>query len=120
MTRWMIGGVLLLAAVFAASFLRPPEPASAAPPEERNFEPDGAVRVVRKGSSESYFLSRPRSVRVADRGFLYGWKVDGDSAVYIPVSEIELIEEFSSVERMKKVYRVGPPPNVIEKTTEKK
>jgi hypothetical protein len=115
--------VILLAAL-AVVFLRPAEPVAAAPPEERDFEKDGAVRVVRKGSSESYFLSRPRAVRVADRGFLYGWKVNGDAAIYIPVAEIELIEEFSSIERLKKVYRldepikekaVGEKPTTIEK-----
>jgi hypothetical protein len=102
-------GVALLLAAFGVVLFRPVEPVSAAPPEEWSFEKDGAVRITRKGSSESLFLSRPKSVRVGDRSFLYGWRVNGDSAVYVPVSEIELIEEFSSVEKLKKAYRLGEP-----------
>jgi hypothetical protein len=60
-------------------------------------------------------VSAAASVRVGDRGFLYGWKVGGDSALYVPVSEVELIEECSSVEKLKKAYRLDPPAG--EKTT---
>ena len=106
--RWLFGGALL--AAFAVALVRPAGPVSAGPPEEQSFEKGSAVRVTRKGSSEVFYLSNPKSVRVADRGFLYGWKVNGESGVYIPVSEIELIEEFASVERLKKVYRLDEPP----------
>jgi hypothetical protein len=116
--RWLIGGFLL--AALAVALFRPADSVSAAPPEERTFERDGAVRVTRKGPSESYFLAHAKSVRVGDRGFLYGWKIGGTSAVYIPVSEIELIEEFSSVEALKKAYKLGEPEVVREKTTTEK
>lgn len=107
--RWRVGGAVVLLAALAAALYRPSEPAAAAPPEERSFEKDGAVRVTRKGSSESFFLSHPKSVRVGDRAFLYGWKVNGNSALYVPVSEVELIEEFTSIEKLLKAYRLPEP-----------
>lgn len=114
--RWSIGVVLLLVALAALS-IRPGGLVSAAPPEERTFLKDGAVRVTRTGSTEAFFLSSPGSVKVGDRGFLYGWKVGGDSALYIPVSEIVMIEEFPTVERMKKVYRLDPAEKPVEQKT---
>lgn len=107
--------LLLAAAIFLAAFalFRPVEPVSAAAPEERNFEKDAAVRVICKGVPAGYFLSQPRAVRVGDRAFLYGWRLDGDAAVYVPVSDIELIEEYSSVERLKKAYNL--PKSAAEK-----
>jgi methylase of polypeptide subunit release factors len=108
MSRWLIGGVVVLAAL--AVTLRPAEPVMAVPPEEQSFGKDAALRVICKGVPTGYFLSRPSAVRVGDRAFLYGWRIDADAAVYIPVSDIDLIEEYASVERLKKVYSVGSPP----------
>ena len=109
--------VAFLLAALAVALFRPTEPVSAAPPEEQTFDKDVGLRVTRKGTGESYFLSHPKSVRIGDRGFLSGWKLEGASSVYIPVSEVELIEEFSSVEKMKKAYKLGETEKIGERTT---
>jgi hypothetical protein len=111
---WIIGGVLL--AVFAAALSRPAEPAAAAPPEERQFGKDAALRVTRKQAGEAFYLTHAVSVRVGDRAFLHAARVGNPAAVYIPVSEIELIEEFANLDAMKKVYKLEEPPAPPVKT----
>jgi hypothetical protein len=115
MSRWLIGGGMALAAALALTTVR--EPLSAAPPEEATFVKDAAVRVICKGNAAGYFLTRPRAVWVGDRAFLHGYRVDGSSAVYVPVYEIDLIEEFSSEAKLKAEYSLGPRVDPRKATT---
>jgi hypothetical protein len=57
---------------------------------------------------------------VGDRAFLHGYRVDGNSAVYVPVSEIDLIEEFGSEAKLKAEYNLGPRVDPKKATTTEK
>ena len=117
-----IAATFILSALAVALF-RPVEAVSAAPPEEMKFDKGKALRITRKQGGEPLYLSRPEAVRIGDRSFLSGYRVGADVAVYVPVSDVDLIEEFASVEALKKLYRVGDAPNPttsVTPTTEQK
>lgn len=103
--HWFVGGAVVVAAV-VLTLARPAEPVAAAPPEERGFLEGAGLRVVRRGSAEPYFLTQAAGVRIGDRAFLYGRRVGAASAVYVPVSDVELIEEFADAEQMRKDFRL--------------
>jgi hypothetical protein len=105
MSRWLIGGALV-AVVAVVLLVRPTEPAAAAPPEEHSFDSKAALRVTRKGPPDVTYLVYPKGVRIGDRPFLYGNVVGGAGAVYIPVSDIDLIEQYSNVDEMRKAHRL--------------
>jgi hypothetical protein len=117
-TWWVAGVVVVVAAV---ALFRPAAPAAAAPPEELKFARDKALKVTRRQAGEPLFLSSPGTVRIGDRAFLSGWKVGADVAVYIPVSDVELIEEYPSAEALRKAWNLpaGPAAGAAT-TTEKK
>lgn len=119
---WPVCVALILAAVAVALF-RPTESVSAAPPEEYKFAAHNALRVTRK-QGEAFYLSSTAAVRIGDRLFIAGQRVGEDMKVFIPVSDIDLIEELTSVEEMKKRYRIDAldpkRPVVAPGTTEKK
>jgi hypothetical protein len=102
--RWIACGIALV--VLATLLFRPTEPVAANPPPERSFPKDCGLRVTRKAPSEVYYLKYPESIRVGDRAFLYGKRVSGITYVYIPVSEIEGIEEYGNVDDMKKANSI--------------
>jgi hypothetical protein len=106
--QWLVGGIVVLLAASTVLFFRPAESVSAAPPEEYEFPSGKALRVTRK-QGEPYYLSSPEVVRIGDRSFLSGYRVGEDMTVYVPVSEIDLIEQFATVDDLKKRYRIGAP-----------
>lgn len=112
--RWLVGAAVLLTASVVALF-RPVEPVSAAPPEEYRFAVGNAVRVTRK-QGDAFFLSSPKVVQLGDRLCLFGSRVGEDMNVLIPLSDIDLVEQFNAVEDMKKRYRIeAPNPKPAEK-----
>jgi hypothetical protein len=116
----LFSAALVLAAL-AVALIRPVEVVSAAPPEEMKFDKGKALRVVRKGSPEPLFLSRPEAVRIGDRSFLSGYKVAEDVAVDVPISDVELIEEYPSADALRKAWRVpAAPAQRADTTVEKK
>lgn len=81
-----------------------------------------ALKVTRK-QGKVFYLSSPEVVRLGDRSFLSGLRIEENMTVFIPVSEVDLIEQFSSVEDLKKRYRIGAPdpkPAVVAPTTVEK
>jgi hypothetical protein len=106
---WLVAVAIVLSALAVALF-RPVETATAAPPEEMKFDKGKALRITRKQAGEPLFLSRPETVRIGDRAFISGYKVVDDVAVYVPVSDVDLIEEYSSVEALRKAWRLPAPP----------
>jgi hypothetical protein len=72
--------VLFLAAL---ALFRSTESVSAAPPEDYKFAVGKALKVTRK-QGEALFLSSPDVVRLGDRLFLFGSRVEEDMTVFIP------------------------------------
>lgn len=84
----------------------PVEVVSANQPGEMKFSRDKALRITRKQGGEPLYLSVPESVRIGDRAFLTGYRLTDDVAVYVPVSDIDLIEEYASVDSVRKKFNL--------------
>lgn len=86
--------------------------------DEMRFEEADALRVVRAGNREPIYLHRPVTVRIGDRPFLGGVKVSSGVSVYVPTSDIDLIERFPSVDALKKVYKDAAPAVAVPPAAE--
>jgi hypothetical protein len=104
---WLICGGAVAIAALAFAVFRGPEQARAAPPEDRSFAAGSVVRVTMQTPvQQEEFLSEPKVYRLGDRPFVVGRRFTSTALVWLPLSDVKMIEEFPNLEEMSKVHRV--------------
>src|SRR6266567_1662746 len=94
---------VLCSLALAVLLFRGDEPVRAASANDRSFPDKSAIKVVTKNQSFEY-LTWPKAERMGGRVFVGGYRVNSNASVWLPLDDVVLIEEYSSLEEMVKAY----------------